>query len=59
MLTPSQLATAPNVKNLVLPEYDFVRQSRGCGLEMSYTYHSVQTFDGNGKPYDAKDDNND
>lgn len=61
MLTPSQLAIEPNVMPLVVPNYDFEKQSRWDGTLMagSYTNNSIQTFNSKGQPADAKSDNTD
>ncbi len=59
MLTPSQLGLKPNVKRIALPDYDFDLQSRRMPVEMSFTANSVQTFNYNGQPSDARNDNTD
>jgi hypothetical protein len=61
MLTPSQISIKPNVIPLIVPDYDFDGQNRWDGTLMAgnQTSNSIQTFDGNGKPKDAKDDKND
>lgn len=60
MTTISCIATKPNVKNIVVPDYDFVRQISGIDpLLMAWTSSSQQTFDYRGQPQDVRDDNND
>ena len=60
MLTPSELAEQPKVLNVVVPDYDFEKQSRTDGMTtMAYTGGSVQTFNSQGKPNDSKSDQND
>ena len=58
-LTPSQLSAQPNIKSIVVPDYDFGAQSRRILMAGLYTSNSVQTFDFYGKPRDAQNDNND
>jgi hypothetical protein len=61
VLTPSQLSIKPNIKQIVVPEYDFDNQIRWHTPVMAgrYTYNSIQTFDNKGQPRDAQSDNND
>jgi hypothetical protein len=61
MLTPTKLSSKPNVLPLLVPEYDFLKQSRWDGTVMagSFTSNSIQTFNNNGQPNDAKSDNTD
>ena len=60
-MTPSILAITPNVRPIVVPAYDFNRQTRWNGeiMAMAYTVNSIQTFDNSGRPKDAKSDSND
>ena len=61
MLTPSQIAVKPNVKSILVPDYDFEGQNRWDGtlIAGSYTSGSIQTFNTDGKPSDSESDNND
>jgi hypothetical protein len=60
MVTPSSLSVKPNVKAVVMPDYDFEGQFRwDLPLMAAYTGNSIQTFDAHGKPNDSRSDNND
>jgi len=61
MLTPSQIAVKPNIKSILVPDYDFEGQNRWDGtlIAGSYTSGSIQTFNTDGKPSDSESDNND
>ena len=61
MLTPSQIAVKPNIKSILVPDYDFEGQNRWDGtlIAGSYTSGSIQTFNNDGKPSDSQSDNND
>ena len=61
MLTPSSLAVAPHVMEIVVPPYDFNTQSRPIApLSFGkYTMGSIQTFNTQGKPNDKAGDSND
>ena len=61
MLTPSQIAVKPNVKSILVPDYDFEGQNRWDGtlIAGSYTSGSIQTFNNDGKPSDSQSDEND
>lgn len=60
-LTPTQLSSKPNIMSVIVPEYDFKNQNRWDGTLMagSFTSNSIQTFNSNGQPNDAKSDNTD
>jgi hypothetical protein len=62
VVSPADVAVAPLVQNIVVPDYDFVAQRRWSGSETklaSFTAGSVQTYDFQGKPNDSQMDNND
>jgi hypothetical protein len=62
-VSPADVAVAPLVQNVVVPDYDFVTQRRWSGSEIklagNYTAGSVQTYDFQGKPNDSNMDSND
>lgn len=61
VVSPADVAVAPLVQNVVVPDYDFVAQQRMSDREIKiaggYTMNSQQTYDFNGKPRDASGDN--
>ena len=62
-VSPVDVAVAPLVRNVVVPDYDFVTQRRWSGGEVkvagNFTMGSAQSFDSSGRPYDNAADNND
>lgn len=62
VVSPADVAVAPLVQNVVVPDYDFVAQQRLSGKEIKvagFTMNSQQTYDFQGHPNDARGDNND
>ena len=58
--TPATLSDAPSTAEFPLPAYDWNKQTRHDTIVAgNYTGNSIQTFDYQGKPNDAKSDNND
>jgi len=60
VVSPADVAVAPLVQNVVVPDYDFVAQQRMTGREIkvagNYTMNSQQTYDFQGHPHDATGD---
>jgi hypothetical protein len=62
VISPADVAVTPLVQNIVVPGYDFVMQQRFFGANTkvaTWTVNTQQTFDFQGRPNDAKADNND
>jgi hypothetical protein len=63
VVSPKDLAVIPLVQKVVVPEYDFLTQQRfssGKNIKVAaFTFNSAQTYDFQGRPSDARADNND
>jgi hypothetical protein len=60
LLTPISISEQPSTTPIELPEYDWNSQTRHASIVAGkHTFHSLQTFDGKGKPNDSTNDNND
>ena len=60
MLTPSKIAVTPKAISALSTEYSFPTQQRDGNIPVEaryYTYASMQTYDWNGRPNDARGDN--
>jgi hypothetical protein len=61
LLTPLVLSTTPATLSVALPSYDHASQGVEVVAQMATsqsTYNGTQTFDVNGKPWDADNDSN-
>ena len=58
--SPITLSERPSTTEFPLPAYDWEKQTRYETVTAGrFTSNSAQTFDSNGKPKDAQNDNND
>jgi hypothetical protein len=60
MQSPLTLSEEASTTKFNVPAYDWKKQTRhDTVIAGKHTFHSMQTFDSNGKPKDAQNDNND
>lgn len=56
LLTPLMIATAPMRIDVEMPKYDHQMQKNAVVAYQQITFNGTQTFDYNGRPWDADND---